>query len=177
MRSFCTRAALLLLITCLGRNPASAAFKKPAKPISSTLSEATAEKIAQGKRLSLRERAEVKNAEKARYHELRHNGVDEVSNTAEAAALRNYRLRNKKRTGLIRKKEKNLADILFPGVSPEEYGDDEPIAVYADLVESRKNPIPYEYYDMPYCAERRKVISNDVTANARIWVPDCRGTI
>jgi len=137
-------ATLLLLL-----HPAFAARQ----PISATLSDKTAQKIEQGKRLSLRERSEVKNAEKARYIELRQKGVDEVSNTAEAAALRNYRLRNKKRGGVFRKKEKSLGDVLFPGVSPEEYADDEPIAVYADLVESRKNPIPYEYYDLPYCSE------------------------
>ena len=68
--------------------------------------------------MSLRERKEVRNAEKARYIELRQKGVDEVSNTAEAAAMRNYRLRNKKHH--------------FPGVAPEEYVDQEPIAIYAD---------------------------------------------
>lgn len=119
----------------------------------SELSEHTAQKIKERKPLNRRERKEVGRAEKAKYIEMRHQGVDEISNTEEATALRNYRLRNKKRKGFLHKKEVSLADVLFPGVSPEEYTDAEAIAVYADLVESRKNPIPYEYYDLPHCHE------------------------
>ena len=112
MRCFSHFAALLLI--CLGCNPAalSTAFqRKPEQPVSSTLSETTAQKIKKGKRLTLRERTEVKKTEKARYIELRQNGGDEVSNTAEAVLLRNFRLRNKKHTGLIFKKDKSLADL------------------------------------------------------------------
>ena len=117
------------------------------------LSEPTAQKIKDGKRLNRRERKEVGTAEKAFYVEQRQQGADEVSNTVEATALRNYRLRNKKRRGFLQKKEASLADVLFPGVAPEEYKEKESIAVYADLVGSRKNPIPYEYSDFPHCAE------------------------
>ena len=72
MRRISSLAALLLMLSWT--YPVSAVFKKKPQPISSTLSETTAQKIDQGKRLSLRERTEVKNAEKARYMELRRKG-------------------------------------------------------------------------------------------------------
>lgn len=108
-------------------------------------------KLKAGKRLTRTERKQVQEAEKARYIQLRKDGVDEVSHTEEAAALRNYRLRNKKRTGLLRKRVSTLADILFPGVAPNDYKEMEPLWIYADLVESRRTPIPYEFYDLPMC--------------------------
>jgi transmembrane 9 superfamily protein 2/4 len=115
------------------------------------ISEKTAEKLRQGGALNRGERKAVHAAEKEKYIELRQAGQDEVSNTEAAAALRNYRLRNKKRTGLIRKRKASLADVLFPGVAPVEYAEGERLVVYADLVESRKTPIPYEFYDLPMC--------------------------
>lgn len=111
----------------------------------------TAQKLEQNKRLNRGEKKEVAKAELQTYKDLRRKGVDEISNTAEAAMLRNYRLRNKKRKGLIRKKEASLAQILFPGVSPEEYMPGERIWIYADLVESKKTQVPYEFYDLPGC--------------------------
>jgi transmembrane 9 superfamily protein 2/4 len=116
------------------------------------LKENTIKKIETGKRLNRTERKEIKDAEKARYIELRNAGADEVSNTEESIALRNYKLKNKKRKGLIRKREATLADILFPGVSAQDYVIGEPIAVYTDVVESRKRPVPYDYYDLPGCS-------------------------
>lgn len=117
----------------------------------SHLSQRTAEHLRDKKRLSRRESKEVRAAERAKYLELRAQGADEVSNTEQAAALRQYKLRNKKRKGLIRKREASLADVLFPGVAPNEYTDNEPIFIYADLVDSRKTPIPFEFYDLPVC--------------------------
>lgn len=115
------------------------------------LSEKTENKIREGKRLNLRERKELRSAEKAKYIQLRSAGADEVSNTKEAAALRAYKLRAKKRKGLIRKREASLAEVLFPGVAPNNYMEKEPIWMNVDLVDSRKTPIPYEYYDLPMC--------------------------
>lgn len=124
----------------------------PRKPLANTnLSQQTKEKIAMGQRLNRKDRKEIKTAERAKYIEMRKQGIDEVSNTAEAAALRAYKLRQKKRKGLIRKKEASLTDILFPGVAPQEYNAGEPIYIYADLVDSRKTPIPFEFYDLPVC--------------------------
>jgi len=111
----------------------------------------TFDKLEQQKRLNHREKKEVASAELATYKEKRRQGVDEVSNTEEAVMLRNYRLRNKKRKGLIRKKETSLSQILFPGVSPEEYTTGEQVWIYADLVESKKTQVPYEFYDLPGC--------------------------
>lgn len=111
----------------------------------------TLKKLEDHKRLNIREKKEIARAELATYKDLRRKGVDEVSNTPEAARLRNYRLRNKKRRGFIRKKESSLAAVLFPGVSPEEYADMEQVWIYADLVESKKTQVPFEYYDLPGC--------------------------
>jgi transmembrane 9 superfamily member 2/4 len=115
------------------------------------LTETTASKIKAGKRLNRRERKELRKIEQAKYVELREAGADEVSNTKESITLRNYKLRNKKRKGLLRKRPSSLADILFPGVAAVAYTAGEPVAVYVDLVESRKRPVPYEYYDLPMC--------------------------
>ena len=150
MRTICIRALVYLLFIVVYFGVRVRYLDSDANLISSTLSDATAQKIEQGERLRLREQTEVENAAKAMYLKLRQSGIDEVSNTPESTALRNYRLRNKKRAG------KTLADFLFPEVSPEEYDDDEPIAVYADRVESRKNPIPYKYYDLPFCPEPKE---------------------
>lgn len=144
---FLLNAAWILLLL----DPATAGINKAAISAKTDLSETISRKIEDGIRLNRKERHEVVSAEKARYIELREAGYDEVSNTVEGTALRNYRLRNKKRKGLFRKQEASLADVLFPGVSPEEYKENEPIAVYADLVDSRKNPVPYEYHDLPHC--------------------------
>lgn len=111
----------------------------------------TAEKIDQRKRLNRREKREVATAELANYKKKRLSGVDEVSNTDEAVMLRNYRLRNKKKQGLLRKKDASLSQILFPGVSPEEFFPGEQAWIYADLVDSKKTQIPFEYYDLPGC--------------------------
>jgi len=102
-------------------------------------------------RLSRGDKKKLAKAEAARYVELRKKGIDEVSNTEEAAALRNYRLRSKKRKGLLRKREASLASVLFPGVSPQEYQMSEDMIIYADLVESRKTQVPFEFYDLPVC--------------------------
>lgn len=111
--------------------------------------DSVAKKLEEKKRLTRKEKKLVQNAEKQQYIELRNAGQDEVSNTEEAAILRNYRLRNKKRKGLLRKRPASLAEVLFPGVAPNEYQDGENIFIYADIVESRKTPIPYDYYDLP----------------------------
>eukprot|EP00543_Licmophora_paradoxa_P013950 CAMPEP_0202478376 /NCGR_PEP_ID=MMETSP1360-20130828/94427_1 /ASSEMBLY_ACC=CAM_ASM_000848 /TAXON_ID=515479 /ORGANISM="Licmophora paradoxa, Strain CCMP2313" /LENGTH=702 /DNA_ID=CAMNT_0049105655 /DNA_START=390 /DNA_END=2498 /DNA_ORIENTATION=+ len=111
--------------------------------------------LVQGKpgRLSRTEKKQLAKAEAAKYIELRKQGVDEVSNTEEAAALRNYRLRAKKRQGILRKREASLASVLFPGVSPVEYRQREDMVIYADLIESRKTQVPFEFYDLPVCPQ------------------------
>jgi transmembrane 9 superfamily member 2/4 len=106
-----------------------------------SLSKVTAENLATKQRLNHKEQLEL----------------SEVSNSEEAIKMREYKLRNKKMKGIFRKsRSASLADVLFPSVSPDEYLGPEPIAVYADLVESRKNPIPYDFYDLPYCDEPKE---------------------
>lgn len=117
----------------------------------SGLSEELATKIAEGKTLNRKERKELRDAERSKYKAMRDGGVDIVSNTKDSIALRNYKLRNKKRRGIIRKRDASLAEVLFPGVAAVDYKPQEPIAVYVDLVESRRRPVPYEYYDLPVC--------------------------
>ncbi|CAB9517291.1 Transmembrane 9 superfamily [Seminavis robusta] len=123
------------------------------------LSEKTAEKVVGGERLSRTERKQVQQAEKDRYVEMRRQGQDEVSDTADAAALRNYRLRNKKRKGLLRRKQTTLAQVLFPGVSPNNYRSGELLFILTDLAESKKTPIPFEYYDLPMNCDAPKFAS------------------
>jgi len=88
---------------------------------------------------------------KQKYLELRRQGVDEVGHTAEAAAMRAFQLRKKKRKGIFRKKETSLAQVLFPGVSSVNYIDKEVVQIYTDVVNSKKTQIPFEFYDLPYC--------------------------
>lgn len=99
-----------------------------------------------------RERIRAANAEAAAYVELRKQGADEVGHTTEAAALRDYQLRKKKRKGLLAFKHKaSLADVLFPGVSPEVYQEGEEVFIITELVQSKKTHVPFEFYDLPGC--------------------------
>ncbi|VEU38490.1 unnamed protein product [Pseudo-nitzschia multistriata] len=154
----------ILLLACSGSNAAAPAPKRTKKGVpkgavsprgalahKDQLRKKTVEKIEAAKRLNRREKKEVADAEMQTYKTLRREGADEVTNSAEAQMLRNYRLRNKKRKGLLRKKQTSLAQILFPGVSPEEYNFQEQVWIYSDLVESKKTQVPYEYYDLPGC--------------------------
>jgi transmembrane 9 superfamily protein 2/4 len=101
--------------------------------------------------VSRAERVRLNKEEAQKYLELRRQGVDEVSHTEEAAAMRNYQLRKKKRKGLLRKKETNLASVLFPGVSAQDYRDNEVVEIFTDMVNSKKTQIPFEFYDLPTC--------------------------
>lgn len=51
----------------------------------------------------------------------------------------------------LKKKPKDNSDILFPGVMPENYAEGNPVPMLADLVESQKTHVPFEYYDLPVC--------------------------
>jgi len=109
----------------------------------------TLDKINKKKHLNRKEKKEIENLELKTYRDLRKQGVDEVSNTKQSKLLREYRLRNKKRRGVFRKKEASLSQILFPGVSPEDYSRGEKVWIYTDLVESRLTPVPFDVYDLP----------------------------
>jgi hypothetical protein len=80
--------------------------------------------------LSSKRSSRAKNATNAtRPKQLREEGVSEVGHSPEAAALRHYQLRKKKRKGLISKREKSLTEVLFPGVTPELYADNEDVFI------------------------------------------------
>jgi Endomembrane protein 70 len=104
-------------------------------------------------KLSRTERVELAKEEAKKYMELRRQGYDEVGHTKEAAAMRDYQLRKKKRKGLLLRRQSDLASILFPGVSPENYVANEPIWAITDLVHSKKTQVPFEFYDLPGCAK------------------------
>lgn len=111
----------------------------------------TVQKLQAQKRLNRREKKEVSKVELEAYKQKRRDGQDEISNTEEAVMLRNYRLRNKKKKGLLRKKQASLSQVLFPGVSPEEFESDTQVWINADLVNSKKTPISYNFYELPGC--------------------------
>jgi transmembrane 9 superfamily protein 2/4 len=91
--------------------------------------------------------------EHVKFANMKAAGQDQVGMTKEATELRNYELRKKKKKGLLKRREASLAQILFPGASPEEYGDHEPVPAFVELVESKKTQLPFEYYDLPTCPE------------------------
>mmetsp|Transcript_54197 Transcript_54197/g.61706 ORF Transcript_54197/g.61706 Transcript_54197/m.61706 type:complete len:729 (-) Transcript_54197:77-2263(-) len=107
----------------------------------------------EGKRMTRKERLAVKKEEAEKYAELRASGQDEVGHTAEAAAMRKYQLRKKRRKGMFRKRNTDLASILFPGVSPETYVTGEEVLMYTDLVNSKKTQVPFKFYKLPGCEE------------------------
>lgn len=150
-------AGFIFLLVCSGTEAAKKPIPKGVQQKVGALANRqqlrakTVTKLDAAKRLNSREKKEVASAELHAYKERRREGADEVSNTDEAVMLRNYRLRNKKKSGLLRKKEASLSQILFPGVSPEEYEEYEQIWMYADLVISKKTQVPYEFYDLPGC--------------------------
>jgi transmembrane 9 superfamily protein 2/4 len=71
--------------------------------------------------------------------------------------MRKYQLRKKKRKGLLRKHEADLASVLFPGVSAEIYNLKENVMIYTDLVNSKKTQVPFEFYDLPGCPAPNKL--------------------
>lgn len=96
---------------------------------------------------------------------LKKAGVSEVGHSLESANLRSYQLRKKKRKGLIRKREASLAEVLFPGATPEVYAPSEEIYMITNLVQSKKTNIPFQYYDLPTCPP--PVLSNFRRSAAR----------
>jgi len=100
-----------------------------------------------GKKKRREQEAEIR----AKMALLRDSGFSEFGHTQEAADMRNYHLRKKKRKGVFRKREASLAEVLFPGVSPEVYMPGEDVYIITDLVQSKKTNVPFEYYDLPGC--------------------------
>jgi len=144
-RSRLAAAALFLLLLLMsGSALAKESKEKETKEPSGKMSRADRREVMKQKKEAAKQMA-------AKFEQMKKDNADMISNTAEAAELRDWQLRKKKRKGLIRKKEKSLASILFPGMSPQEYGANEPIPIMVDLVESRKTQVPYKFYDLPVC--------------------------
>jgi transmembrane 9 superfamily protein 2/4 len=60
-------------------------------------------------------------------------------------------LQERKPKEVSKKKETNLADALFPGVSPEEFPRGQTMPITVDTVTSHKTLIPFAYYELPVC--------------------------
>ena len=59
-------------------------------------------------------------------------------------------LDKKKHRGIFfRKKPVPLTKMLFPGVTPEVYNENEPVYIITELVTSTKTNVPFEFYDLP----------------------------
>jgi transmembrane 9 superfamily protein 2/4 len=67
------------------------------------------------------------------------------------ARINESNLKKRKRKGLLKKKETTLADVLFPGASPEEFRDGARMPITVDTVTSRKTQLPFAYYNLPVC--------------------------
>mmetsp|Transcript_7650 Transcript_7650/g.18733 ORF Transcript_7650/g.18733 Transcript_7650/m.18733 type:complete len:732 (-) Transcript_7650:43-2238(-) len=106
---------------------------------------------ARSKKLTRKERLELSKKETEKYEELRADGHVEVEHSVEAEFMRKYQLRNKRRKGVFRKKHKDWASILFPGVAPELYEDGAEVLMYTDLVNSKKTQVPFGFYKLPGC--------------------------
>lgn len=111
-------------------------------------------------------------------HHYPRQGGNDVGHTKEAAALRAYNLRKKKRKGLLGKRQKSLAEVLFPGVTPELYKSDEQVFMMTDLVQSKKT-VGASSFDSVWQLEtststlpamdQRAFHSTHITLN--LWVP------
>lgn len=102
-------------------------------------------------RLGRKERLAIRREEEHAYQQLKAKGVTEVGHSEQSAALRHYQLRKKKRKGLFRRREASLAEVLFPGVTPERYTDGQTLFMTTDHVQSKKTHVPFEFYDLPGC--------------------------
>jgi len=106
---------------------------------------------ARANRMTRKERLELSKKEAEKYEALKADGHVEVDHTKEGEFMRKYQLRNKRRKGVFRKKHKDWASILFPGVAPEVYEDESEVLMYTDLVNSKKTHVPFEFYKLPGC--------------------------
>ena len=67
------------------------------------------------------------------------------------AKINEKNLQKYKQKGIFKKKEADLASILFPGASPEEYAINSPMDMTVEPVDSRQTGLPILYYDLPVC--------------------------
>jgi transmembrane 9 superfamily protein 2/4 len=72
--------------------------------------------------------------------------VDQLKKTVHAKNLA-----KRKKKGILKKKETSLANVLFPGTSPNTFNSGDYLAMQVDVVDSKKTQLPYEYYKLPVC--------------------------
>jgi hypothetical protein len=134
--SFLRKAACAFALALITSSSVVESNKMLSHP-SGTLSDTIMQKMQAGKPLNRQEKKEVEEAEATKIMELRRSGIDQVSNTRESMALREYRLRARKQTGIFRKQQASMTEILFPGESPAEYINHERIWMTTNLVQVR----------------------------------------
>jgi hypothetical protein len=131
----------LLVLLCLNH---VADGRKISSSSSEGLKESTIQKINTGKPLNRHEKQQVERMEHEKYIQLRNRGWNEVGHTRESHALRNYRLRKRKRIGLFKKRQASLSQILFPKSLPNTYHPHQPAVVVGNLMRSKKNLALYD---------------------------------
>eukprot|EP00980_Cylindrotheca_fusiformis_P016293 scaffold4841_cov132-Cylindrotheca_fusiformis.AAC.6 len=148
----------VMVVVVVSANDADLSKPKPRQLLltEGQLKDTTLRKIQEKKPLTRREKEEVANAERETYEKWRGQGFDEVGHSKAAQMLRQYKLRNKRKRGILRKQESSLAQVLFPRVSPEEYFVGEEITMYAGLVESKRTQVPFLVFDLPGFYEKRE---------------------
>lgn len=113
-------------------------------------------------RLDKHEMALLTKDEEKHYAKLHERGIDDVSNTNGSSETRNYRLRSKKRTGILFKKDASLSSLIFPRVPANVYQPGETIKMYTDVFDSINSPIPFNFKDiLPACTQLSKNPNHD----------------
>mmetsp|Transcript_13324 Transcript_13324/g.31990 ORF Transcript_13324/g.31990 Transcript_13324/m.31990 type:complete len:721 (-) Transcript_13324:921-3083(-) len=132
------------------------------------LKDSTLQKVRERLPLTPEEKKEVEEAELRGYNNLRRMGYDEVTNSVQARALRNYRLRKVKTIGLFRKKETSLSQILFPGSRPRTYPRDAALEPTGNLIQSRRKLVMYDISDHPAFANTKYAPYRPTTLGAKL---------
>ena len=97
MAKIILRAALLLSV-CLLLNPVDAGFRKKEHG-----DERRAQESSSKRRPGRKERKRIEREKAVKYAQMKADGQDQISMTKEAAELRSYELRKKKKKGLFRR--------------------------------------------------------------------------
>jgi transmembrane 9 superfamily protein 2/4 len=89
----------------------------------------------------------------ANYQQLaEESSVDDPEAIQQLKMLANQILdkRKRKKGGLFKKpKEVSLSSILFPGMTPKEYSENQKLHIWVDEVTSPKSPVPFRLIDLP----------------------------
>ena len=125
------------------------------------------------KKVLKKEQLQKAKAQVAKFEQMKKEGADMISNTKEAAALRSYELRKKKTRGIIRKREKPISSILFPGMAPEEYNKNELVPINVELVRAARRRSRTSSTTCRSASPRRRPPS---ARSGRTSAPASRGT-